>query len=169
MNLPFIGQSEEEFRIFLGELERVYIHSFLEIGSLNGGVLARVRQMFPFVNIVSIDPAPQITYPLEHFHQVVGASQDNESRSKAWAYNGNKHFDAIFIDGDHNYEMVKQDWLWCKEAAKKLVAFHDIHHTWDERISVWRLWDELKVDPNLKTVSILGHGNDPTGIGIVYL
>lgn len=193
-DLPFIGQNEFEFRIFLAELKRLEIKSFLEIGVLQGGVLARVRREFPYANLVGIDPFPQIalTPEDEHLtashqawggfapviwdkewgtfpHLVIGESQSDINRGKAYAFNGNKNFDAIFVDGDHTYEGVNRDWEMYSTMANKLIAFHDIHPTWDERIRVDLLWSKLIVDPNLNTGTLYGHGGDPTGIGIVYL
>ena len=36
-------------------------------------------------------------------------------------------FDMIYIDGDHTYEAVKNDWEMCKEKWNKVLLFDDYH------------------------------------------
>ena len=36
-------------------------------------------------------------------------------------------FDMIYIDGDHRYEAVKNDWDMCKDKYKKFLLFDDYH------------------------------------------
>lgn len=53
--------------------------------------------------------------------------------------------DLAFIDGDHTYEGVKQDWEMYSGLVRPggLVMFHDISSNYD-RTQVARFWDELK-------------------------
>ena len=70
---------------------------------------------------------------------------------KEWAEKtvGDKKLDFLFIDGDHSYEGVKQDYDFYSKFVKSsgLVALHDIKNTkLHEKAGcfVWKLWEELK-------------------------
>lgn len=78
-------------------------------------------------------------------------------------------FDAVWIDGDHSYEGVKQDFALARKKATKLIALHDIADTEyhrKQKCFVSRLWEEIK-QSGLRTEEMLGL--DWAGIGIVYL
>jgi cephalosporin hydroxylase len=82
------------------------------------------------------------------------------------ALNGNL-IDFLFIDGDHTYEGVKQDYeMYSKLVAEEgWIAFHDINDTERHRqrdVYVGRLWNELngeKIEFNV--------GADWAGIGVI--
>lgn len=78
-------------------------------------------------------------------------------------------FDAVWIDGDHSYEGVKQDFALARKKATKLIALHDIADTEyhrKQKCFVSQLWAEIK-QSGLPTEEMLG--SDWAGIGIVYL
>ena len=83
----------------------------------------------------------------------------------------NKHgpYDAVFIDGDHRYEGVKQDWL--NYGTAPIVAFHDIDGrgvtSGDMPVEVPRLWDEIKQHHTHESVIHCDDGRR-MGIGIIY-
>lgn len=37
------------------------------------------------------------------------------------------NFDMIYVDGDHTYNAVKQDWEMCKDKWQKVILFDDYH------------------------------------------
>lgn len=58
-------------------------------------------------------------------------------------------FDLVYIDGDHRYEAVKNDWECMKDRFSKFVLFDDYDVQEVEHIQVKRFVDELNVDKEL--------------------
>lgn len=81
--------------------------------------------------------------------------------------------DFLFIDGDHTYEGVKQDFQMYSPLVKKggLIAFHDINDTELHRsrnVYVAKLWYELKDDPRFEAIEFNSHLNW-AGIGVLLV
>lgn len=76
--------------------------------------------------------------------------------------------DFLFIDGDHTYAGVKQDFeLYSPLVAKTgLIGLHDIYRRPEEpRIEVWRFWQELRPQyPNAS--EWIDHSPEGRAIGI---
>ena len=78
--------------------------------------------------------------------------------------------DFLFIDADHSYEAVRQDFEMYGTLVRKggVIALHDIKQQ-DSRpnYGVWKLWDEIKsagyVTRELKVNA------DGKGIGVIYV
>lgn len=71
---------------------------------------------------------------------------DSTSPTTAKAVRSLGGFDLVFIDGDHRYEGVKNDWENYGPLGK-VVVFHDIvRHPTGARNApeVWRLWEEIE-------------------------
>jgi len=118
-------------------------------------------------------------------HFIRGNSHDRETYRKLvdfkysqpalinYHYTVNPWIDFLFIDGDHTYEGVKQDFQMYSPLVKKggLIAFHDINDTELHRsrnVYVAKLWYELKDDPRFEAIEFNSHLNW-AGIGVLLV
>jgi hypothetical protein len=53
----------------------------------------------------------------------------------------NGPYDFIYVDADHHYDSVKQDWEWYGPLAKR-IGFHDIAMVGTDE-HVQKLWKEI--------------------------
>jgi hypothetical protein len=148
------------------ELSKAAKEGVVEIGVLDGetsGVLCRAN---PSIPIYGIDPliADSMNDAMHGALTVIKKNTEgctNYHFIQDYSYNvvkgWDKPFDYIFIDGDHSYEAVKQDFEdWYPKLSKGgVVAFHD-STMWRGGMPYWpgpsRLCDELIDDPRLEFV-----------------
>jgi predicted O-methyltransferase YrrM len=138
-------QIEEEFRALARLVERRRPRTVLEIGTADGGTLfAHTRLAHPNALIVSIDLPhgpfgggyPPWRIPL--YESFAGPEQelrllrvDSHAPSTVEllerALDG-RRIDYAFIDGDHTFDGVRQDFELCLRfaAPDAVIAFHDI-------------------------------------------
>lgn len=155
--------------------------SLLEIGSSFGGTLKRMASVMPKGSrIVSVDlqcdNTPRFLNPLNSLKDTcrkIGLMGGNVE-----LFIGNSHdpmvvaavsqygpYEFGFIDGDHSYEGVKQDWENYGPMCK-MVGFHDIGSATDGCV---RFWNELKDSKQYRTEEYVASADQlKFGIGIVY-
>jgi cephalosporin hydroxylase len=83
--------------------------------------------------------------------------------------NGNE-VDFLFVDGDHTYDGVKQDFQMYSSLIRKggIVAFHDIvKHDQTTNCEVHRFWEEIKHNHNYIEI-IESPSQRWAGIGVLY-
>lgn len=79
---------------------------------------------------------------------------------------GEQPVDFLFIDGDHTYEGVKNDFeMYAPLAGSGVIAFHDLA-TRGVDCGVTQLWDELK--PHYSHQELVAPGSNK-GIGVLFL
>jgi len=191
-----MAQKKYEIIMFQEFLKNYKIDNVLEIGTYKGGFTYLLAHMANnIVYTIDIDNHTE-TFTSGDFHRnnikdyfgktYVGTPYQN----KIVEFHGNSHsrefidnikskvgkVDLIFIDGDHSYEGVKQDFLEYMSCLKPggYIAFHDIldckeHRDINAYVSI--LWNQLKkcypyyefVDNNEYSMG----SNNSMGIGII--
>jgi len=179
-------QVREEISELLKLLEQRRPRRILEVGTCGGGTLFLLtRVAAEDAHIISLDlPMGQFGggYPLwkiplfrsfrlpgQRLDLVRADSHTPESLAKVKGLLGGEQLDFLFIDADHTYKGVKQDYEMYSPLVKPggLVGFHDIKsRPNDEKtMDVERLWNEVKAGHEFKEIK---YGDDlEYGIGVL--
>jgi len=143
-----VEQVPEDMLWLLRYLQEQQFHSLLEIGSRTGFMLRAMtvacgrKTKARAIDISNECGLTDIVSDLnKHGYDADCLIADSHSKAAIdWAkHNGSYEF--VFIDGDHEYDGVKADWVSYREFGK-VVGFHDIVG-WDCP-GVQRLWKEIK-------------------------
>jgi predicted O-methyltransferase YrrM len=147
------GQVRCEFRQLLEQVAELRPRTVLEIGTANGGsLLAFAKLSDPTAKIISVD-LPQGEFgggyprwkiplyrafagPTQQLELVRGDSHDQATLARVNSLLAGAALDLLFIDGDHTYEGVRQDFETYGPLVRPggLIGFHDI--AWpDERVA----------------------------------
>ena len=80
---------------------------------------------------------------------------------------GQRCIDFLFIDGNHDYNFVKKDFILYGNLVKPggIIVLHDIH---ESNLEVKLLWNEI-VEAGYKTKQIYSPTGLEMGIGVVYI
>lgn len=107
----------------------------------------------------------------QNIHLVRSDSRSQETYKKVEEILNGRKIDFLFIDGDHTYQGVKEDFesyyrLMSKEG---MIGFHDIiPNSFDVDIQVHQLWGEIK--DKYKTQEIVeDYQQNKAGIGVIQL
>jgi cephalosporin hydroxylase len=157
----------------------------VEIGSASGGTLFLFAHVACPEKMVSIDlPAgsfgggyPSWKIPLfkslakKKVIQLIRAdSHKEETLGKTRTLLKDEKVDFLFIDGDHTYQGVKQDFQMYSPLVKKggIVSLHDIAtHDPASGCEVDRFWSEIK--PTYRHIEIIEKLDQKwAGIGVLY-
>jgi predicted O-methyltransferase YrrM len=99
---------------------------------------------------------------------IVGDSHDHEIAESLVEELDGHMIDFLFIDGDHMYKGVKQDFEMYAPLVKKggIIAFDDIDLYDNESVEVYKFWKEL-TDSGKWGWSMTSA--DSNGIGVLYV
>ena len=167
-------QKEAELNWLMDTLLQNQVQSLLSIGLLDGGtewhIARRYREEGRDIAMTGVDIHSSDTLQ-QHIQEIVHQWGQSFTFLQQSSHEMNLpgRFDAVWIDGDHSYEGVKQDFEWASNKANTLIALHDIVDSSYHRKQgcfVSRLWAEIQ-SSGFRTESRVGR--DWAGIGIVYL
>jgi predicted O-methyltransferase YrrM len=178
-------QVEDEIVQLVEDVRKIQPRRVLEIGTSMGGTLYLwTRLATEDATIISADlPAgkfgggySRLRTPIyrkfgragQDVHLLRVDSHDPATRQNIERILDGNPIDFLFIDGDHSYEGVRQDWEMYHDLVRPggLVAFHDIALNYEDT-QVKRFWDELK--PNVKHREYAYHPRKFYGIGVVEI
>ena len=180
-------QIRNEYIAFLKLIQDCRPQTILEIGTAHGGTLfAFTRVVSSKACLISLD-LPQGMYggrfhwwkipiyssfalPNQKLHLIRADSHEQSSLGLVQENIGSRQLDFLFIDGDHTYEGVKQDFEMYSPLVRKsgIIAFHDIvPHTEDKTCGVDRFWNEIKTLHEYTEI-VDSWQQKWAGIGIIY-
>lgn len=140
-----IWQYPNQFSKYLCLLQKQSISSYIEIGSRWGGTFILTTEYLKRFNHLEKSVAVDIIHsPVEEYcasNPETMFMKSNSQSQEFKQYMATHHFDLIFIDGDHSYAGVKNDYEISKDSGK-IFVFHDIVS--DPCGGVVYFWNELK-------------------------
>ncbi len=158
LNMCAIQQHGAEFKEFAAVLEQRGINGkCLQLGLGNPGASHLVWHNL-FENAITIDNnayygelgIPPIEVYLSRFPEHKGEilNFDSHSHQAVAAASNLGPFDFLFIDTDHAYENVKDEYIRYSPLVREggIIAFHDtaFHPEYGPGFTVWQFMDELK-------------------------
>jgi predicted O-methyltransferase YrrM len=159
----------------------------MEIGTASGGtlfLLSRLSAINSTIISVSLPVNPYIegiNYKPKIFFKSFALNNQEMKIIKADSHkeetynqvreilSGNK-IDMLFIDGDHTYKGVKQDFQRYAPLVKEngIIAFHDIVEVPNEEyVEVNKFWNEVKHYYEYKEI-VKDWSQERCGIGIIF-
>lgn len=173
------SQNKDELRELLPLVAKISPKVIVEIGMWRGYSMELWHKAF----------APEILITIENDQEAINFVRDRIKNGElaymnppAIGISGNSHdpktlanvagllkgrkIDFLFIDGDHTYNAVGKDFLMYMSLMRPggIIALHDAALRGNEKVEVWRFWDELR-GYNKKLIV----GKEGTGTGVIFL
>jgi predicted O-methyltransferase YrrM len=163
-----------ELAEFLDLLAGLSPEVVVEIGSHAGGTLYAWSRIAPTVIGMDVCESemilPHTGKPRgEHgAHMVIGDTHMESTRDELIDYLDGRFIDCLFIDGDHSYDGVRQDYEMYRDLVRPggLIAFHDIvTHQYQLGCEVVKLWTEIRDESAVEIID--SDGDHWGGIGVL--
>ncbi|WP_239404649.1 class I SAM-dependent methyltransferase [Frankia sp. Cj3] len=168
-------QKEGELASFLAALADVHVEVVVEIGCDAGGTLWAWQQLPGVRRVIGVDlPKAEFSTGRELDRAgaemvIFGDSHADDVRNTLVGVLGNEPIDLLFIDGDHTYEGVRQDYEMYSPLVRPggVIAFHDVGpHPAIPSVGVGRFWSEIRGTTIFWDETLIG---DPTWAGIGWM
>ena len=183
------AQVREEITTLMTVLEARSPERVMEIGTMNGGTLFLLTRAAAAESLlVSVDLPwgrfgygyPRIKVPLyrtfagpgQRLHLVRSDSHQRSTLDRVRSILGNGELDFLFLDGDHTYEGVKQDFEMYGPLVKSggLIGFHDIvPHPPETGCDVFRFWQEISEKHEVVDEFVADWDQGRGGIGLIQV
>lgn len=161
------SQDHKELEQLLELVKDKQIKTVVEIGVDRGYSLEVWHAYFKPDILIGIEPEAEnvnaeVLRVTEAF-LLRGLSQDPKIFERVVDLTKGK-IDFLFIDGDHHYEAVKNDFLQYGPLVKDggVIVFHDAGLKNHPDVEVYKFWDEIKDKYDSKTILLQG-----TGYGVI--
>jgi cephalosporin hydroxylase len=156
-----------------------------EIGTANGGTNLLLASSLPSVKtVIGIDLYVKNKSKIRFFlndketHFINSSSYAANTIEQIRKVLDGKKIDILFIDGDHRYQGVKNDFELYRPMVSKegLICFHDIIPDYltrrNEFTGMWagdvpKYWEELKQSRSYKEI-VESYDQDGQGIGVLF-
>jgi len=157
-------QKPKELAEFLSLLMDLNLQVIVEIGVHVGGTLYAWEQIAPIT--IGIDWAPDGPHVVEFGCStlILGNSHDVKTVTALKKQLDGREIDFLFIDGDHSYDGVCQDYAMYSPLVRRggLIAFHDIAPILPgqsnvDNIAVKQFWDEIKDESAVEIIDTEDH------------
>lgn len=146
-------QKGGELASFLALLMDLEPRIVVEIGADAGGTLWAWQQLPTKPRVIGITmtdgpfgSAARVELNAHGCEVIFGNSHDPATRKELVRILGQHRIDMLFIDGDHTFDGVKQDFEFYQDLVRHggIVAFHDIcDHPSIPQVKVKAFWDSL--------------------------
>ena len=161
-------------------VQRLKPEVILEIGSMWGDTLQAWKTAVPDATLISISLSygkhggGAVREGITQNHLDLD-SHDQATLERVKEVLDGRPIDFLFVDGDHSYSGVSQDFAMYSPLVRKggIVAFHDIlYHDGYADVQVEEFWNQIK--PHYETSefcepNLLRDGHPWGGIGVVHL
>ena len=174
-----IVQNREEITWLAEEVKKIEPKNILEIGTERGGSMYVWDKIAYRGKRISVDMCDRHTKlfrelafkkvgTFDNIKFIEGDSHSKEIFDKVVKELGGAKVDYMFLDGDHSYEGVKQDFEMYSPLVRDggLIGFHDVIESDENKRTntlVYKFWQEL---PECKRREKIVGGKDIFGVGL---